>query len=180
MTAISATTADFANEAGSDPVTSFTQSGHHMAIAERLKKLWPGTAEVLATMFKVVVRTAKRKLSGEREFTLDEIVKLLHDRQGYEILSVIMQRAEVKPHWWLVCEPLMELASIEQMQIVVRERVLKAVESAAHAHEQTLTEIRRAQTQAVHDQEFHQPRIDALQYIARASRGVVEPTKRGK
>jgi len=69
------------------------------------------TVPTLAAWLKITIKTAKNRLCGAREFTLGDVEKLLHSDQGFEILSALMTRAKRKPHWWLVCEPLMEFAS---------------------------------------------------------------------
>src|ERR1700761_1550040 len=83
---------------------------NQFAVVNAIKGLFPrDTVKALAAWLKVHVDTARHRLKGDREFSLDEIVTLLHDRHGFEILRALMERAPRKPRWWLVCEPLMEL-----------------------------------------------------------------------
>jgi hypothetical protein len=176
----SATTNSLANQPASKVGPSLYQSGStHFLVVEKIKEMYrEQTVPTLAAWLKLTIKTAKNRLCGERYFSLEEIERLLHSDQGFEILSALMSRAPRKPHWWAVCEPLMEFASIEQMQVIIRERVAKAVQEAAHANDVVTQELRRAQTAAICDPEFTQPRLDALHSYAGADRRVVAAKKR--
>lgn len=176
----SATANLLANRRTSKVGPSLYQTGStNFAIVEKIKEMYRDqTIPTLAAWLKVTVKTAKNRLGLDRYFTLDEVERLLHSEQGFEILSALMTRAPRKPHWWTVCEPLMEFASIEQMRIIVQERMAEAVQKAARSNDAIAQELRRAQTLAIHDPEFTQPRVDALRSYAGADRRVVATKKR--
>lgn len=180
MTPTSDAAISFANKPRHNMGPPLYQSGStNFAIINKIKEMYADqTVPTLAAWIKVTIKTAKNRLLGQREFTLDEVERLLHSDQGFEILSALMTRAPRKPQWWLVCEPLMEFASIEQMRIIVQDRVAQAVQKAAQTNEALALQLRSAQAAAIRDPEFHQPHVDALRSYAVAVRRVVATKKR--
>lgn len=180
MTQMSQHEVSLANQPTSKMGPSLYQPGSTSAVlVEKIREMYSDqTVPTLAAWLKITIKTAKNRLLGQREFTLEEIERLLHSEQGFEILKALMGRAVKKPHWWSICEPLMDFASIEQMQVIVQERVAQAIKDAAHARDTVTQELRRAQTMAIHDPEFVQPRIDALRAYAGADRSLVATKKR--
>lgn len=159
--------------------SSYQNGSTHSAIINKIKDIYSTqTLPTLAAWLKLSLKTAKNRLEGSREFKLEEVEQLLQSDHGFEILRALMSRAKRKPHWWAVCEPLMDFASIEQMQVIVQKRVAQAIKDAADANEAVTQELRRAQTMAIHDPEFHQPRLEALRSYAGADRRVVAPKAR--
>jgi hypothetical protein len=179
MASQSMTAEHFATSSSSGTGPSLYQPGStSAALVEKIKEMYRDkTVPTLAAWLRLTIKTARNRLEGHREFTLEEVERLLHSEQGFEILSALMGRAVKKPHWWSVCEPLMEFVSIEQMQAIVQKRVAQAIKDAAHAQDTVTKELRRAQTMAIHDPEFHQPRIDALSSYAGADNRVVDDPK---
>jgi len=140
---------------------------NHRIVVSKIRDLFPrDTVKALAAWLKVSVDTARHRIKGEREFNLDEIVKLLRDEHGFEILRALMSRAERKPRWWLACEPLMELADVERMAAEARRRVRQAVHNREGLIDALEAEIRRAQAAALHDEEFARAHVDALRAMA--------------
>lgn len=180
MNAASAAASSFANSGGARTCTTSTAIGSaNSAIVNKIRQIYASkTAATLAVWLKISMRTAKHRLAGEREFTLDEIEKLLHSEHGYRILTALMERAPRKPSWWATCEPLMDLADAERMTLLARQRVAKAIEKQDNAFEELEIEIGRAETLAIHGSGPARAHADALQSIARNSRGVVAKARR--
>ncbi len=178
MVARSGTMDAFANLPGDKSFTNSTGNGSaNFSIACCIREIYASkTAETLAVWLKTSVRTAKHRLAGDREFTLDEIEKLLHSEHGFRILSALMGRAPRPPSWWSVCEPLMDLADAELLVAAIRERTNEAnrKREAADALE---TEIRRAQTVAIHGSGPARAQAHALQSIAGNGGRMVAPSK---
>jgi hypothetical protein len=148
---------------------------NHRVIVNKIRDLFPkDTVKALAAWLKVSVDTARHRIKGEREFNLDEIIKLLRDEHGFEILSALMSRAERKPRWWLVCEPLMELADAERLVAEAQRRTRAAIRNREGITDALETEIRRAQTLAIHGEAQAGVHADALRAQAR----VVAPKRR--
>ena len=146
-------------------------------LINKIRELFPrDTVKALAAWLKVSTDTARHRIKGDREFSLDEVSALLHSEHGFEILSALMTRAKRPPRWWRVCMPLMDLADAERMVAVVRQRTQDAIHNRQEVTDALETEIRRAQAAAIHDQEFAQPRVDALGALAR----VVAPQRSGR
>lgn len=141
---------------------------NHLALVNKIKELFPrDTVKALAAWLKVHVDTARHRIKGNREFSLDEIVTLLHDQHGYQILKALMERAERKPRWWTLCEPLMELADLELMTAEARRRTRNIVHKREQVIDALETEIRRAQARAVQDAEHAGPHLEALAAMVR-------------
>lgn len=148
---------------------------NHFAVVSKIRDLFPkDTVKALATWLSTTVETARHRIKGNREFNLDEIVTLLHSEHGFEILCALMSRVKRPPRWWRVCMPLMDLADAERMVAVVRKRTQDAIHNREETIDALETEIRRAQTVAIHDEGQARVHVDALRSMAR----VVAP-KRG-
>lgn len=144
------------------------------AIASVIREIYASkTAETLAVWLRIAVRTAKHRLAGSREFTLDELEALLHSEHGFRVVTAIMERAPRKPAWWAVCEPLMDLADAELLVTAIRERTAAAIQKREGDADALTTEIRRAQAVAIHGSRQAGPHVEALVAIARGQGRVV-------
>jgi len=164
----SAAGSDFATSGTNRTAPSQGRTGpNHIAVVNKIRDLFPrDTVKCLAVWLKSSVETARHRIKCDREFSLDDIVKLLHDPHGFQILKALMDRAERKPRWWLACEPLMELADVERMAAEARRRVRQAVHNREGLIDALEAEIRRAQAAALHDEEFARAHVDALRAMA--------------
>jgi hypothetical protein len=179
----SASAPDFAKTTTNktDPQSNVA-SPNHLALVNKIKDLFPKYAtKALSTWLRISIETARHRMKASREFNLDEVVELLHDAHGFKILKALMERAERKPRWWLVCEPLMELADIEVMAAEARRRTRNVIHKREQVIDALETEIRRTQTLAIHDQEHASAHADALRSLRPsfvAAGGVVAPRRR--
>jgi hypothetical protein len=192
MRATSLTADDFANMPSAKTGLSTYQDGAiNGAIIQIIKDLYrEGTVKILAGLLSVHGRvcswkTAKNRLDGARDFTLDEVATLLSSEHGYRVLSAIMDEATKRPgykppDWWEVCSPLMDLADQERMCEQVRRRTRKAIRKREDVVDALETEIRRAQTLAIHGSEQAREHLDALQSLARSQSRVVASRGRVK
>lgn len=154
---------------------SYKTGQHQRDVVNKIRDLFPrDTAKALAAWLKVSVDTARHRIKGEREFNLDEIATLLRDEHGFEILSALMERAERKPRWWQVCEPLMELADAERLVAEAQRRTRAAIRNREGVIDALETEIRRAQALAIHGEAQAGVHADALRAQAR----VVAPKRK--
>jgi hypothetical protein len=171
---------DFGNPGRARTCTAITGNGSiNSAIARKIKELYSSkTAEILAAWLKISLRTAKHRLCGEREFTLDEIAALLHSEHGFKILTALMSEAKRKPAWWTVCEPLMDVVDAERMAMLLRKRVTKAMSNYEEADAVLNEDIRRAETLAIRGSGPARAHADALRAIAGKAGRVVAPKKR--
>lgn len=182
MTASSAMTMKLAKTRGAKSCPTSTAVGSvNFAIACVIREIYASkTAETLAVWLKIAVRTAKHRLAANhpREFTLDELERLLHSEHGFRILAAIMARAKRKPSWWAMCEPLMDLADAELLVQAIRSRTNAAIQKREGDANVLETEIRRAQTVAIHGSGPARAHLDALQSIASGQAGVVAKGRR--
>ena len=140
----------------------------NFAIISKIREIYPrDTCKTLAEWLKLTVKTAKNRLAGDREFSLDEVASLLHSEHGFEILSALMTQAPRVPRWWRLCVPLMDLADAERMVHVIRKRTAAAIANREEVTDALETEIRRAQTLAIHGQEQAGVHADALRSMGR-------------
>lgn len=159
---------DFAKSGTDKTAPSSDRSAPNQLLINKIRELFPrDTVKALAAWLKVSTDTARHRIKGDREFSLDEVSSLLHSEHGFEILSALMTRAKRPPRWWRVCMPLMDLADAERMVALARKRTKDAILSQQETTDALETEIRRAQALAIHDQEFAQPHTDALGTLAR-------------
>lgn len=182
MSAASATMNVLAKQPPSKAGTSEPHIGAiNDAIILKIKEIYStDTIKTLATWLRLTVKTAKNRLTGEREFTLDEVGQLLGSEHGFQVLSTIMATAALRPgyrvpDWWAVCEPLMDLADAERLCEAVRRRTNKAIRKREDVVDALETEIRRTQTLAIHGEGPPREHLRALQSYAGADRRVVAP-----
>jgi hypothetical protein len=176
----SATTDNCANSGTAKTGPSSSRNGAtNSAIINKIKEIYPrDTVKTLATWLKLSWKTAKNRIEGEREFSLDEVSALLHSEHGFEILSALMARAPRTPQWWRLCVPLMDLADAERMVQVVRRRTDAVIKNREETIDALETEIRRTQARAIHDPEHARPHSDALRSMAFTNDRVVAPRRR--
>lgn len=174
MSAVSATAGNFAKTRGARTCTKSTAIGTaNDAIAYAVREIYSSkTAETLAVWLKIALRTAKHRLAGTREFTVDELETLLHSEHGFKILVALMRRAKRAPSWWAVCEPLMDLADAELLVAAIRARTSAVIAKQETADDLT-TEIRRTQTLAIQGSAQARVQVDALESMARPQGRVV-------
>ncbi len=180
MSEASATTAVLANSPRHNMGLSAPQVGAiNDAIIRIIKELYPAdTVKTLAGWLHMTVKTAKNRLAGEREFTLDEVSELLASEHGFRVLTTIMETASLRPgyrapDWWAVCEPLMDLADAERLCAAVRRRTDKAIRKREDVVDALELEIRRTQAMAIHNPAQAGVRLDALRSYAGAENRVV-------
>lgn len=180
MTEASATMRILANSTRHNPGPSAAQVGAiNDAIIQIIKELYPDdTIKTLAGWLRLTWKTAKNRLTGEREFTLDEVGELLASEQGFRVLTTIMETAACRPgyripDWWAVCEPLMDLADAERLCEAVRRRTDKVIRKREDVVDALEQEIRRTQAMAIHNPEQAGVRLDALRSYAGADHRMV-------
>jgi hypothetical protein len=181
MSAMSATAGNFAKTRSAKTCTKSTAFGTaNAAIACAVREIYSSkTAETLAVWLKLALRTAKHRLAGTREFTVDELETLLHSEHGFKILVALMRRAKRPPSWWAVCEPLMDLADAELLVAAIRERTSAVIAKREETADELTTEIRRTQALAIHGPGPAREHLRALQSYAGADRRVVAAKTRG-
>jgi hypothetical protein len=174
----------FANPSGHNSGPSSYQSGAiNAAIVQKIKDIYAtDTVKILAGWLHLTIKTAKNRLTAEREFTLDEVGELLGSDHGFRILTAIMEAAAQRPDyrppdWWAVCEPLMDLADAERLCEAVRRRTDKVIRKREDVVDALEQEIRRSQALAIHGSGPARAHSDALQSIARNQGRVVAPSK---
>lgn len=181
MTRMSSNQVAMANSPGAGSVTRFTQVGStNFSIINAFKEMFEKPAAVLADKLGISDRTAKRKLSCERELSAEEIGKLIRSEQGFAFITAIMADAPRAPAWWKVCAPVMEAAEIRKMQMAAQKRVTKILEGALDADKSLTAAIARADALAVHDEDFARPHGDALRSMARVPNRAVAEAKGSK
>jgi hypothetical protein len=180
MTAKSMTVEAFANRGGARTCTVSTAIGSiNSAIVGTVREIYSSkTAEMLAVWLKISLRTAKHRLAGSREFTIDEIAALLHSQHGFRVLGAIMERAPRKPSWWSVCEPLMDLADAELLVEAIRQRTSAAIAQREENIDALTTEIRHTQTAVIHGSGPARAHLDALESFSRAPHRMVAAKRR--
>lgn len=154
---------------------SSTRNGAiHFVIVQKINKIFPDdTVKSLASWLDLTWKTAKNRIQGAREFSLEEVAQLLHSEHGFEILSALMAQAPRVPQWWRLCVPLMDLADAERMVVVVRKRTEAAIRNRDEVTDALETQIRRAQTLAIHGEEQAGIHADALRSLARPGHRMV-------
>lgn len=152
----------------------------NFAIINKIRDIFTRDAvPSLASLLKLTLRTARNRLEDHREFSLDEIETLLHSEHGFAILSALMTRAKKKPDWWHVCEPLMDLADAERLVETIRRRTDKAIRKREETIDALETELRRAQTMAIHQPAPSRDRVASLRAYAGKENRVVAARKGG-
>jgi hypothetical protein len=103
-------------------------------------------------------RTAKYRMSGERDFSATELAALLRSEHGLDFLAAIM--ADATPKWWVQVQSAFKLGAMRRH----RQQLQEAINEA----ERLGDTLARAETAlGVCDEEFHRPQIDALGTIRR-------------
>jgi hypothetical protein len=171
------------NRGGAETCTASAVNGStNVTIAQVLRDIFPDKAWAhLGSLLRLEERTAKHRMAATREFSADEIARLLHQPFGFKVVAAIMSQAKPAPLWWRVCRPLMELADIQQMQLNARRRLGRVLKGAVDADAEINAAIARADAAlSVRDEEFDRPHLDALRSIARVPDRAVAPQKRGR
>jgi hypothetical protein len=177
MGSTSITAGEFANTTRARTVTRNTQVGQtNFAVIKKIKEMYAKPAMVLADWLGISERTAKRKLAGQRELSIEEVGKLIRSERGFEVVTAIMGKA--RPEWWRVCVPVMEAADIRKMQMAAQKRIAKALENALDEDRQLSAAISRAENLSVQDEDHMRGHIDALRSMRRVPDRAV--AKRGK
>jgi hypothetical protein len=159
-------------------VTRSTQVGStNSSVITKIKAMYANPQAVLPKWLGISKRTAKRKLDGDREFSAEEIGKLIRSERGFEIITAIM--ADHRPEWWRICAPLMDAVDIRKMQIAAQRRIKKIQESAIDADKSLSDSIARADALAFQDEKFAGPYRDALGAMGRSpDSAVAQRTRR--
>lgn len=152
MSSIVATAGKRANAESAEGYTGNTQSGYlNDALAQVFRKLAPvKTWAALASVLGLTERAAKHRLAGTRDFTADELARLLRTEDGLAFLSAIMAGAE--PKWWLIVRGQLRVSSFRQRQARVRQELQEA-----------LDEVNRNEAALLlSDADFHGPHVAAV------------------
>jgi hypothetical protein len=98
-------------------------------------------------------RTAKYRMSGQRDFSASELAALLRSERGLDFLAAIM--ADAEPKWWVMVRSAFKLGAMRRH----RQQLQEAINEA----ERLGDTLARAETAlGVCDEDFHRPQIDAL------------------
>ena len=135
---------------------SLPQSG---AIIATFKTLFPQHArKTLARLLGLSDGAARKKLTGERAFSTDELAALLRSEHGLDFLAALM--ADARPQWWVQVQSAFKLGAMRRH----RQQLQEAINEA----ERLGDALGRAETAlGVRDEEFHRDQIDALGAIRR-------------
>lgn len=146
-----------------------------LAVVQCVKAIFPRkTWAWLATLIDVPERTAKHRIAGTREFSVDELRALLRSEHGLEILSALMEGADSK--WWRQFRVMMKAVSAR----MVRARIARELSEAIDADRDLSAAINRAEAAlSFSDEEFNRPHVDALRAMSRVPhRAVASPGRR--
>lgn len=175
MSAGSRTIALGANAGSAETGIGKPETGNiHSALILRLKAIFPRkTWASLAILTGTTERTAKHRVSGSREFTVEELRALLRSEHGFEFLSVLMADADCG--WWRLCRVMMKAVSARRD----RSRIARELHEAVNADRDLSAAIGRAEAAlAFQDEDFMRPHVDALGAMARISDRTVAPVGR--
>lgn len=176
MNSTSTTAFGFAKNRVPKPVITITQGGQtSLAVVSKFKEMFDFPAVILGRFLGVSDRTAKRKLAAEREFTAEEIGKLIRSEDGFHFVTAIM--GDATPEWWRICATLMDAADIRKMQMAAQRRIAKTLKGALDADRALAETISRAEALAVHDEEHASAYIDAVRSMARVPHSAVASSK---
>lgn len=154
---IGGNSANVANENAGTPHTHF---GYIAAI---VRKTFPhDTVKTLARITGLSVGAANKKTHAQREFTADELAKMLRTDRGFELLTAIM--ADAEPNWWRLVSASMDVREAQRLQVEARARIRRAVRGALNADAELTAAIARAD--AFSDADFMRPHADALRAMA--------------
>jgi hypothetical protein len=149
-----------ANQMASEMGPSMPRNGAIIAV---FKTLFPQhTRKALARLLGLSDGAARKKLSGERAFSSDELAALLRSEHGLDFLAEIM--TDAKPKWWVIVNSAFKLGAMRRH----RQHLQEAINEA----ERLGDTLARAETAlGICDEDFHRPQIDALGEIRRGLRG---------
>jgi hypothetical protein len=109
------------------------------------RKVWAVVCETLG----VGERVAKARLAGTRAFTADELVHLLRQERGLELLVALM--GDARPAWWVRLLHQMEISDARKDVLATNRRLQKVL----HAVDENAALIERAETALVlQDEDF--------------------------
>jgi hypothetical protein len=146
-----------------------------------VKGLWPQkTWAALIGVLGVGERVAKHRVAGTREFSADDMARLLWQEDGFFLLAAVMEAAPRRPVWWRMCRPLMDLADVERMQVAARKKLKAAVTEAIDDDQRLAGQVEGSRTAfALQDEEFYRPHLEAFVASARVQgRAVAAPKRR--
>lgn len=149
-------------------------------LSERILKLaqdiWPGsTQKNLAKAAGVSPRSVEYWSSG-RGLSADALASLIRSEEGFKVLDAIMQGS--RPKWWRICESMMRVAEVRQMQELARRKMRRAVQGALDADDSISASIAAAEASLpFSDEEFRQPHLDAMRAVAGSSHRSVDTSK---
>jgi hypothetical protein len=140
----------------------------HRALVECAKGISPRkTWAYLASLIGASERVAKHRMAGSREFSIDELARMLRSERGIDYLVTIMGNAE--PQWWHAFKKQVAVSDSIRMQRAARRKLQEAIDADADL----TAAIARAV--ALSDPEFHRPHVDALSSTGRVLDRAVAP-----
>lgn len=154
------------------------QSG---AIIDSFKKIFPlHGRKVLAGLLGLSDGAARKKLTGERDLSVDELATLLRSEHGFQILSDMM--ADARPQWWSLCAPLMQAAEARRLQHAAQKKIQSALRGALNADTDLSATINRAEAAlSFQDEDFMRAHLDGLRAQSRVQNSPVASLgKRGR
>jgi hypothetical protein len=144
----------------------------HRALVECAKGISPRkTWAYLASLIGASERVAKHRMAGSREFSIDELARMLRSERGIDYLVTIMGNAE--PQWWHAFKKQVAVSDSIRMQRAARRKLQEAIDADA--------DLSAAITRAavLQDEDFHRPQVDALRASGGLqNRSVASATKR--
>lgn len=151
-------------------------SPHLGYIAAIVRKAFPSdTVKTFARKTGVSLGAANKKVHAQRPIYADELAALLRTDEGFDLLTAIM--AGTRPKWWRLVSASMEVREAQRLQAEARARIRRAVRGALDADADLTAAIARAE--ALSDQDFHRPHLDALGAMARVSDRAVAAASKG-
>jgi hypothetical protein len=179
MSAITANSNGFGKSLPARAGATFPHGGEiSRAVVNTIKQLYENPAIVLGRWLNVSDKQAKRKLSGEREFSVSELAILIRSERGFEVVAAIM--GDANPEWWRICATLMDAADIRKMQIAAQKRIAKTLKGAIDADAELSAAIARSEALAFHDPDHMRPHLDALRSMAGLSDRAVASTAKSQ
>ena len=105
------------------------KSNVHAVITTILKikeprKTWGFLCDLLwkTSHIEMTERAAKHRMSGTRDYSVEEVRALLQSEDGAEILEALM--ADARPRWWAGVEAAMKIATARHHQEMARQVVM--------------------------------------------------------
>jgi hypothetical protein len=149
------TAAVSANQGSGEMCTVLGTSRHlNSTIAQCLRAIFPSKTWLrLIELTGLSERTAKYRMSGERDFSASELAALLRSEHGLDFLAAIM--ADASPRWWVQVQSAFKLGAMRRHR--------QQLQEAIHEAERLGYTLARAETAlGVCDEDFHRPQTDAL------------------